>query len=144
LGLKNYFFVFQSHSPSGEGLENLSYDTDNARKTTEKQLYLKLLGSKNDNLALELHQNRPNPFVNETTISFILPDDNTTELSIYDVNGRKVYTLNRTFNKGYNEVTINNTVLKNSGIYFYRLQSDKFTAIKRMQYLADKKLKMAL
>jgi Secretion system C-terminal sorting domain len=57
----------------------------------------------------------------ETTISFILPESDNATLSIYDVNGREVYTLKQSFNKGYNEVKLDNTALKNSGIYFYRL-----------------------
>jgi Secretion system C-terminal sorting domain len=67
----------------------------------------------------------------ETTISFVLPETNNATLSIYDVNGREVYTFKQPFNKGYNEVKLDKTVLKNEGVYFYRLQADKFTAVKR-------------
>lgn len=114
-------------------MDNLAYNTEGV----ESQVQLNISASKTDKPTFELHQNRPNPFTNETTISFILPDDNTAELSIYDINGRKVYSLNRRFNKGYNEVTVGNNVLNNSGIYFYRLQSDTFTSIKRLQYIKN-------
>jgi hypothetical protein len=32
---------------------------------------------------------------------------------------------------------LDKSILPNSGVYFYRLQSDKFTAVKRMQYFVD-------
>ena len=103
----------------------------------EKQLQLKYNTLKTDNVEFELHQNRPNPFMAETTISFVLPETNNATLSIYDVNGREVYTFKQPFNKGYNELKLDKTVLKNAGVYFYRLQSDKFTATKRLQYFIN-------
>ena len=120
--------------------ENLAYDTVQGNpfgEGVEKQLQLKFTGLTTDNLQFELHQNHPNPFMIETKISFILTETNTDTLSIYDVTGREVYTINKAFNKGYNEVYIDKSVLKNSGIYFYRLQSDKFTALKQMQFFVD-------
>ncbi len=113
--------------------DNLGYNTEGG----EKHLQLSFTGEKLEKLAFDLHQNRPNPFSQETTISFILPETNTAELSIFDITGRQVYTLRRDFSKGYNEVILNKTVLQNTGVYFYRLQSDKYSAVKRMQYYAD-------
>ena len=128
-------------SLDAQDMENLAYDTDPSRLLgeggIEKQLQLKFNTLKTENPEFALRQNRPNPFIAETTISFILPETGKAELSIYDVNGRVVYTTNKAFNKGYNEVKLDNTVLKNSGIYFYRLQSDKFTATKRMQFFIN-------
>ncbi len=116
-----------------QNMENLSYDTEGV----EKQLQLKFSNLKTDNVVFELHQNRPNPFMSETTISFNLPETNTAELSVYDINGKQIYNLNKVFTKGFNEVKLDNSVIKNTGVYFYRLQSDKFTAVKRMQYFTN-------
>ena len=116
-----------------QNMENLSYNTEGV----EKQLQLKFTNLKTENIGFELHQNRPNPFVNETAISFILPETNTAELSVYDINGKQIYNLNKVFTKGFNEVKLDNSVIKNTGVYFYRLQSDKFTAVKRMQYFTN-------
>ena len=114
-------------------LDNLAFNTEGV----EKHLQLSFANDKTDNPAFELHQNRPNPFIKETTISFILPETNMAELSIYDITGRKVYTLYRSFSKGYNEVTLDNAILNNTGMYIYRLQSERFNAVKRMQFFAD-------
>jgi hypothetical protein len=104
---------------------------------SEKYLQLSFANEKTDKPQFELYQNRPNPFSYETTISFILPETNKAELSIYDITGRLIYSLNGSFSKGYNEVILSNTILKTTGLYIYRLQSDKFNAVKRMHYSAD-------
>jgi Secretion system C-terminal sorting domain/PKD-like domain/NHL repeat len=111
--------------------ENLGYNTEGG----EKRLQLQFSSEKQDKMQFDLHQNRPNPFTNETTISFILPETNNAELSIFDITGRQVYTIKRDFSKGYNEVILNKTILQNTGVYFYRLQSDKYSVGKRMFFL---------
>jgi hypothetical protein len=122
-------------------LDNLAYNTEGG----EKQLQLHFAGETTAkpqsrlplDVPFELYQNRPNPFRDETVISFILPETNMAELTIFDINGKKIYSLNKGFSKGYNEVIFNKTILQSTGVYFYRLQSDKFVAVKRMQYFAD-------
>lgn len=44
-------------------------------------------------LPFELHQNRPNPFVGETVITYELPEPGPVNLVIYDVRGRRVRSL---------------------------------------------------
>jgi hypothetical protein len=112
---------------------NLSFNT----KGGEKHLQLSFDNAKKDNPQFELYQNRPNPFTNETLISFILPETNSAELSVYDITGRKIYTFKGPFTKGYNEVILDNTIIKTTGLYFYRLQSERFNDVKRMRYFAD-------
>jgi surface protein len=113
--------------------DNLGYNTEGG----EKHLQLQFSGEKLDKPVFELHQNRPNPFRSETTISFILPETNAADLTIYDITGRQIYSINRSFSKGYNEVVLNNSILHNTGVYFYRLTSAQYSAVKRMQYFVD-------
>jgi len=82
--------------------------------------------------------NYPNPFNTETTITFSLAENTgNTELSIYNISGRKVITLiNKELSagkhsfiwKGNNE---NNKQVP-GGIYFYKLKSGKFASTKKM------------
>jgi hypothetical protein len=130
---KKQFAIQDLISLNSNYSDNLAFNVGG----NEKNLQLSFAGEKTDKSQFELHQNRPNPFNHETTISFILPETNTAELSIYDITGRKVYTKSGTFTKGYNEVILSNTILKTTGLYIYHLQSDKFNAVKRMQYFAD-------
>ncbi|MFZ4621741.1 MAG: T9SS type A sorting domain-containing protein, partial [Bacteroidota bacterium] len=88
-----------------------------------------------------LQQNYPNPFNPSTTISFSIAnvgtDDNpsrnmNTTITIFDLIGREVATIvNDHFSPGTYSVIWD---AKNvpSGMYFYRLQSGDFTAVRRM------------
>ncbi|MFH1197475.1 MAG: T9SS type A sorting domain-containing protein [bacterium] len=91
-----------------------------------------------------LEQNFPNPFNSSTTIKFAVPTVETpymaslqhVTLKIYDVLGREVATL---LNKeqsafggsGYYSVEFNASGLP-SGVYFYRLQTNDFSDVKKM------------
>lgn len=80
----------------------------------------------------ELEQNYPNPFNPETTISFAIPERCHVELSIYNILGRRVLKLIDTeFKGGVHRVTWD-ALNQPSGIYFYRLKTDKFVACRKM------------
>lgn len=86
---------------------------------------------------LELHANYPNPFNPETTISFDLPKDSKVRLEVYNIKGQKVKTLtNEKLNAGNHRVVWNGRNANNkqvaSGIYFYRLITDKKKLTKKM------------
>ncbi len=80
----------------------------------------------------ELFQNYPNPFNPSTTISFALPEKNHVKLEIFDVIGRKVATLvNKSLVAGNHEIKFDASKL-NSGVYIYRMWTDKFQISKKM------------
>ncbi|MDX2128438.1 MAG: T9SS type A sorting domain-containing protein [Chloroherpetonaceae bacterium] len=80
----------------------------------------------------ELAQNYPNPFNPTTTIQFRLPQSGFTELTIYDMLGRKVSTLiNQRMEAGLHRVNFNAQSLA-SGVYFYRLSTGNFSMTKKM------------
>jgi subtilisin-like proprotein convertase family protein len=79
-----------------------------------------------------LSQNYPNPFNPVTKISYTLPKSSHVELKVYDILGREVATLvNETNQAGVYNVDFNAANLA-SGIYFYRIKTGDFTAIKKM------------
>jgi hypothetical protein len=84
-----------------------------------------------------LHQNRPNPFSQQTVIPFVLSETNKAVLTVYDLNGRQVFTANKDFQVGYNEVLLNKSMFQTTGIYFYRLTTDKYAVVKRLQFVAE-------
>jgi hypothetical protein len=82
--------------------------------------------------AYSLDQNHPNPFNPTTTISFSMPEPGKVQLTIYDIAGRQISALVSGWrNAGYHEVTWDASNLP-SGIYFYRIETDQFTAVKKM------------
>ena len=92
-----------------------------------------------------LGQNFPNPFNPETWIPYQLHQDANVKISIYDISGNTVRTLNLG-HKPTGSYMTNSTAAywdgKNetgehvaSGIYFYALQTADFTATRRMVIL---------
>jgi len=79
-----------------------------------------------------LQQNYPNPFNPVTTIIFSLEKDGNTVLEVYNVLGQKVAELvNRELSAGSYKYNFNGINLP-SGLYFYKLQSGRFTQIRKM------------
>lgn len=81
-----------------------------------------------------LFQNYPNPFNPVTNIRYQLPKSSQVTLKVYDILGREVETLVNEFQQaGVYEVqfpgSTNNLA---SGIYFYKITTGDFTAVKRM------------
>jgi len=87
-----------------------------------------------------LGQNYPNPFNPTTVIRFALPEDAWVKIEVFNILGQKITTLVDEYltagvketgwdgkNSGGTEVA--------SGIYFYRIATDRFTDIKKMVLL---------
>lgn len=90
--------------------------------------------------SLQLFQNHPNPFNNETVISFTLPVPGNIDLSIYTIDGKLVRTLaSGAFREGHHSLRWDGTDESNrlvaSGVYIYRLKSGNFTETKRLTLL---------
>jgi len=80
----------------------------------------------------ELYQNNPNPFTEETTIGFDLPKAGEAVLSVYDVTGKRVIRIVEEYSKGYNQISLNASELGNQGVMYYTLESEGYTATKKM------------
>ncbi|RMD91866.1 MAG: T9SS C-terminal target domain-containing protein [Calditrichaeota bacterium] len=79
-----------------------------------------------------LYQNFPNPFNPTTTIRFGLKESGHVKLSVYNALGEKVMTLiDGELPAGYHRVSLSGKNLS-SGLYFYRLEVNKFVAVKKM------------
>ncbi len=79
-----------------------------------------------------LHQNYPNPFNPSTTIEFEIPARTNVRLSVYDVLGREVAVLFSGVHEAGRYSQVWNAADAASGMYFFRLQADRFTAVRKM------------
>jgi SdrD B-like domain/Dockerin type I domain/Secretion system C-terminal sorting domain len=79
-----------------------------------------------------LYQNQPNPFDKETTINFHLPQAQSATLTVYDVTGKIVKFMGGSYEKGDNQLKITVQDLPISGVFYYTLATQGFTATKRM------------
>ncbi len=79
-----------------------------------------------------LSQNYPNPFNPSTVINFSIPAAGLTTLKVYNILGEEVATLvNKELTAGAYQFEFNASYLS-SGVYFYKLQSNKYTEVKKM------------
>ncbi|MBN2424074.1 MAG: T9SS type A sorting domain-containing protein [Calditrichaceae bacterium] len=96
------------------------------------ELITSLKGRKENEINFTLCQNYPNPFNPSTTILLELPEDGKVNLEVFDVNGRRVATLINGFRTaGRYHIDFNGSRLA-SGVYFYRVITPNFSAVKRM------------
>jgi len=70
---------------------------------------------------IQLFQNKPNPFKDQTTIGLIINNSENGILEVTDVSGKILKKINKKFQKGYNEITLNKADLNAKGIAFYTL-----------------------
>lgn len=90
--------------------------------------------------SFSLRQNYPNPFNSETIIEYSLPKESQVKIAIYNILGQRVKTLvDQRQAGGYKKVIWDGKNEKgnvvSSGIYFYRMETEKFVQSKKMLIL---------
>jgi len=65
--------------------------------------------------------NQPNPFRQQTTISFSQPQSGVVNLQVYDVLGRSVFESSDNYDAGVQQITIHQSDLQNTGVYYFQL-----------------------
>ncbi len=83
--------------------------------------------------SVTLEQNDPNPFAEQTEITFSLPTANEAILTIYNVDGKELKQIKGDFAKGINKVMLKRDDLDvSSGVLYYQLQVDDIIITKKM------------
>jgi hypothetical protein len=125
---KSYSFIDNNTTGSSKFLYRLKQiDTDGAFHYSDSiEVVL-------TNLNYKLEQNFPNPFNPVTTIEFSIPEDvNSAKLIIYNALGQKVIELlNDKIEAGRYKYQWDSRGVA-SGLYIYRLTTEKFSSIKKM------------
>ncbi|MCE1164632.1 MAG: T9SS type A sorting domain-containing protein [Bacteroidetes bacterium] len=141
---KTYVIFNMSDTSIGTGVHNLGTFTGLNNGVTMNNVVIAdeqgngivtgMPGSEGNEVPKEyfLGQNYPNPFNPVTVIKFAVPKSGITSLKIYDVTGRLVKTLVDGYvEAGFHEREFNASSLS-SGIYFYKLNSGSYSAVKKM------------
>jgi len=100
---------------------------------------VKLVFDKNDNAlikkltnTIELYQNAPNPFADETSISFYLPKSETVILKIYDMSGRVLNQMELEGSEGFNSKKIKRMDFEATGVLYYQVKTNEKTLTRKM------------
>jgi len=80
----------------------------------------------------QLLQNNPNPFATTTNIGFVLPSAGEATLSILDVTGKVIKVYSNEYTKGYHQIQVSRKELPASGVLYYKLESQDYTATRKM------------
>ena len=83
----------------------------------------------------KLCQNYPNPCNPETTIEFWIKEFSRVILKVYDLLGQEIAnSINEQYNSGTYQIKFHAYKLS-SGIYFYRIQTGNYQAVRKMELL---------
>jgi hypothetical protein len=80
----------------------------------------------------EVYQNQPNPFNGATMIGFQLPEAQLVKLTITDISGRVLKTVENNFDAGYQQFTIERNDLNTSGLLYYQVATPTQSVTKKM------------
>lgn len=122
---KGYPFNWEYHAESGMPHGNIvSVECISVEETTATEDPDKTHAD-----GYELFQNTPNPFEGLTTIEFILPGAQNATMVFYDVDGVIKETIEGHYEKGRNHIVLKKkSWMIESGVIYYRLQTDKYTS----------------
>lgn len=82
--------------------------------------------------SFKVYQNVPNPFSNETSIKFYLPQAEDVTLRLIDITGKIVMTNTAAYAKGQNEITVNVKDINTQGVLYYQLETQSNIANMKM------------
>ncbi len=138
--LFNLRFLVKKPGRLSEMLSMTARYTDALAYQTDGQPMLPVLEFSNlkgeqTSAGFQLYQNQPNPVKESTSIGFTLPERAEAKLSIYDTDGRVLKIFQGSFEKGYNEVTVERSELQSGGVVFYKLETPSHNAVRKMVLL---------
>ncbi len=101
--------------------------------TTETDIYDLGLNVDQGSSSITLEQNDPNPFAEQTEITFSLPKADAAVLTIFNVDGKTLKQIKGDFAKGTNKVLLKRDDLDvSSGVLYYQLKVDDVVITKKM------------
>jgi hypothetical protein len=130
--LINYYYTYRN-KPKENGVYFFKIDLidNNKKKINSNEIKVGI----SEIAEFKLFQNKPNPFNPSTIISYELYSPSNVSLKIYTLNGKQIGVLIDEFqNPGTYRIEFNANDFKDlsSGIYFYKLQTNYSSDIKKM------------
>ncbi|MFQ6611003.1 MAG: T9SS type A sorting domain-containing protein [Fidelibacterota bacterium] len=151
------FLTVNGKYESGEGITFQYFDSQNQKYSDIYFSYTfsadQVIGTVDEPLILDiagfvplipenfkLYPNFPNPFNPTTEIRYNIPEDTYVQITVYNLEGRKIKTLvNEYLTSGYKKViwdsTNDNGIQVASGVYFYQMTAGSFSDMKKMVIL---------
>lgn len=115
-------------SINSAGIDNEVYFSD--ASTGRMQLVFE--GKTKNQQTTRLLQNKPNPFSQETIISFELAEKSEATLTVMDLSGKVLWQQKGLYDRGMHDLRLHKNTFGTEGVYLYRLDTDNYTETKRM------------
>jgi len=100
-------------------------------------LHFKPMDDKLERKEFILYPNSPNPFTDETIISFYLPEADYGSLKVYDITGKVIKQIDRNFDAGKSQVILSSKELSSTGLLYYTLETNEYHAVQKMYLLKN-------
>ncbi|MFM2394152.1 MAG: hypothetical protein RLZZ546_2134, partial [Bacteroidota bacterium] len=112
----------------------LSNEKINALISDDKDiLYKANLNYSNGYETLNVSQNIPNPFAEQTDVKFFIAESGLVEISIYDNNGKVIHSQIKNYNGGVNQIRIDKDQLGDlKGVFYLHIATGEKKEIKKM------------
>ncbi len=130
-GNQNVYSQISSFAFDGSGFIYAATSNDGIYRSTQSTISVNMISSEVPG-GFSLHQNYPNPFNPSTKIEFDIPSAGHTDLSIFDIQGKKILTIVSTKLNHGKYSYIWNAATMPSGVYFYVIASGSFKQTKKM------------
>lgn len=86
----------------------------------------------NSDEGLVLNQNVPNPWKDQTTISFSINETGNVNMRVIDMSGKTLVSENNQYQRGQNYISLDRSAIPQSGVYMIELRYKSQSQIKRM------------
>ncbi len=98
----------------------------------ESDIALHFISDFDEHDKFALQQNRPNPWSEQTSIGFSLPQATNVTLTIFDLTGKVVKVANSYFERGYHEWQLERSDLAAKGVFYYQVETKDEVAVRKM------------
>ena len=131
------FYVIASANVDGSISNGLSINSNitksevySGKDLKTREVYLQ--AGSNGIFENTLGQNRPNPFSNNSEINITLSKAQNASIIFFDPQGKELKRINDHFPKGKSIISISSEWFGSTGIVYYKLEADQFSAMKKM------------
>ena len=97
--------------------------------------HLAIIFDREESTGLQVYQNHPNPYSEETSISFELSSDEEVEIEVFNYSGRVLYQVIDQYSAGKHSVSISANDLDMTGLLYYRVSTAEDESVMRMVLL---------
>ena len=98
-------------------------------QTYEPQLRIDQAGGQNE---LDILSCFPNPWKDETTISFYLPESDQVTFTLFDVSGREIFSTTSNLKSGHHQHQLKSSDFKARGMLLLEIKTSKHSEVMKM------------